>query len=71
MGIFVTQSLPFVRCILPQEVDPLVDNLYSAAMSRYQSSSKHRMLVTEEDRSLKEQEVILGEDDIEGFESDY
>ncbi|KAL3904259.1 MAG: hypothetical protein SGILL_010137, partial [Bacillariaceae sp.] len=68
-GTFVTQSLPFVRNILPQEVDPMVNNLYSVAMRRYQSSNNDK-ISKEEDVGLKEQEEILDADDIEDFDSD-
>jgi len=66
---FVTESLPFVRQIVPQEVDPFLDNLYSVAMQRH----KEKMKVipeNDDDLRLKEQQALLEIDDIGEFDSD-
>eukprot|EP00539_Tryblionella_compressa_P018324 CAMPEP_0178858762 /NCGR_PEP_ID=MMETSP0747-20121128/840_1 /TAXON_ID=913974 /ORGANISM="Nitzschia punctata, Strain CCMP561" /LENGTH=216 /DNA_ID=CAMNT_0020525085 /DNA_START=100 /DNA_END=750 /DNA_ORIENTATION=- len=67
-GTFVTESLPFLREIIPQEVDPFVNNLYSVAMQHYHNNRK--IFAKAEDDGLKEQKEILGMDDIDEFESE-
>ena len=65
---FVTESLPFVRQIVPQDVDPFLDNLYSVAMQRH----KEKMKVipeNDDDLGLKEQQALLDIDDIAEFDS--
>eukprot|EP00534_Pseudo-nitzschia_fraudulenta_P003188 CAMPEP_0201134062 /NCGR_PEP_ID=MMETSP0850-20130426/50550_1 /ASSEMBLY_ACC=CAM_ASM_000622 /TAXON_ID=183588 /ORGANISM="Pseudo-nitzschia fraudulenta, Strain WWA7" /LENGTH=256 /DNA_ID=CAMNT_0047404861 /DNA_START=152 /DNA_END=922 /DNA_ORIENTATION=+ len=65
---FVTESLPFVRQISPQEVDPYLDNLYSVAMQNHKEKS-----ISENDEELdmqKEQQALLAIDDIDEFDSD-
>jgi cell cycle checkpoint protein len=65
---FVTESLPFVRQIVPQDVDPFLDNLYSVAMQRH----KEKMKVipeNDDDLGLKVQQALLDIDDIDEFDS--
>ncbi len=68
---FVTESLPFVRQIAPQEVDPYLENLYSVAMQNHKEKSKHKNIQeNEEDLFQKEQQALLEIDDIAEFDSD-
>jgi cell cycle checkpoint protein len=69
-GAFVTEMLPFVRRILPQEVDPVVNNLYSVAVRSRHQFQKTLVKDEEEAGFLKQQEEILGKDDIDDFDSD-
>jgi hypothetical protein len=78
-GTSVTESLPFLRRIVPFEVDPLVDNLYSLARDEHQQGGggnrrKKEIIMSMESSSqrqaeeeaglLKEQEEILEKDGI-------
>ena len=74
---FVTEALPFLRQISPQEVDPFLDNLYSAAAQSYKEKKKLKGENNnndndgiDDDRMLKEQEDLLQLDDIGEFDSD-
>jgi len=70
---FVTESLPYVRQITPQDVDPYLDNLYSVAMQRHRERTN---LATENAADMealefqKAQEALLEMDDIEEYDSD-
>jgi cell cycle checkpoint protein len=69
---FVTESLPFVRQISPQEVDPYLENLYSIAMQNHKDKLGHENNI-EDDEELflqKEQQALLEMDDINEFDSD-
>ena len=70
---FVTESLPFIRQITPQEVDPYLDNLYSVAMQNHKEKSapnKNKIRDDEELLFQKEQAALLEIDDIDEFDSD-
>ena len=72
---FVTESLPFLRQITPQEVDPYLENLYSVAMQNHKEKSAHnknKKDVQDEEELLfqKEQAALLEMDDIAEFDSD-
>jgi cell cycle checkpoint protein len=76
-GIFVTEVLPLLRVIMPQEVDPVVNNLYSVAGNKFQQHTKNFAATTTstkdkfgaDDLKLQE-EIILAKDDIAEFDSD-
>lgn len=72
-GSFVTESLPFIRRIVPNQVDPFVDNFYSMAREEYIAGKKTlEHIMQTNDVSLKEQEEILESDDIVEYNSsDY
>ena len=71
VSTFVTESLPFVRQISPQEVDPYLDNLYSVAMQKQKEKSGHENIKDEEQLSFqKDQQALLEMDDIDEFDSD-
>jgi cell cycle checkpoint protein len=65
---FVTESLPFVRQIVPQDVDPFLDNLYSVAMQRHKEKMKF-IPENDDDLGLKEQQALLDIDDIVEYDS--
>ena len=69
---FVTESLPFVRQITPQEVDPYLDNLYSVAMQNQKERKSDKKNVQDDEEVLfqKEQQALLEMDDIAEFDSD-
>lgn len=72
---FVTESLPFLRKIAPDLVDPSVTNLYSMARANHYDRKQiirelSQQYYDEEERILKDQEEILGVDDIEDYQSD-
>ena len=71
---FVTESLPFLRQISPQDVDPYLDNLYSVAMQNHKEKSAHSKNKTVQDEEellfQKEQAALLEMDDIDEFDSD-
>jgi len=68
---FVTESLPFVRQICPQEVDPYLDNLYSTAIQNHREKLGSQS--SKDDDNLyfqKEQDDLLKLDDIDEFDSE-
>jgi cell cycle checkpoint protein len=71
VSTFVTESLPFVRQISPQEVDPYLDNLYSVAMQKQKEKLGPENVKDEEQLSFqKDQQALLEMDDIDEFDSD-
>eukprot|EP00536_Pseudo-nitzschia_multiseries_P008787 jgi/Psemu1/288025/fgenesh1_pg.230_\ len=69
---FVTESLPYVRQIAPQDVDPYLDNLYSVAIQRHKERKNMVAENAEDDEDValqKEQEKLLEMDDIEEYDS--
>jgi len=70
---FVTETLPYLRQITPEEVDPYLDNLYSVAIQRHKE--KVNLVPKNEENSeelgfQKEQDALLEMDDIEEYDSE-
>jgi cell cycle checkpoint protein len=68
LGTFVTDALPFLRLIVPYEIDPFVDHLYSVAGDDFRG--RRKIVPQTEEAGLKEQEEILGMDDIAEYDSE-
>ena len=65
---FITETLPILRVIVPDQVNPQVQNLYSIAQGQIEKKKTDQELV---DRGLQEQAAILEQDDIVDYDSDY
>jgi cell cycle checkpoint protein len=70
-GSFVTESLPYMRRIVPNEIDSFIDNFYSMANDEYMIGKKKlESMMQTKDVSLQDEEEILGLDDIDEYDSD-
>lgn len=71
--VFVTDFLPAMRRIVPHEVNPSIENLFSVAQSKRVDGQRREIENTteiEEKKALEVQEEILGLDDIIDDSSD-
>lgn len=65
---FITETLPILRVIVPDQVNPQVENLHSIAQEQIEKKKTEQELV---DRGLQEQAAILEQDDIVDYDRDY